>query len=308
MFSQLIALAVNNLLLFIAGGALAMLLAWGAWKKFESYNRSINSWSALVFFAAKSVVILLVIFYVARTIYVAADGAVKTAVNSGSVQSAGQLAIGIGTGLDYLASGTGATAPIQGGMQTVNIPQFDTSVFSSLPSLAVGGQTGGLITLPSAQVEASAETVADAVVSSTPQEYSVKRGDTMYEIAQSVLGDGNRYLELCRLNQSVVGSDCSRIRSGMVLKLPGTTQSESPNYTEWKNAVTAWQVAPTPTRARAASQQQWSAAVSQWTSKPAQVAPTATPTQSAVDMYAPAMNPEAQATKDAASWNVNLEK
>ena len=49
--------------------------------------------------------------------------------------------------------------------------------------------------------------------------YTVKEGDSMWQIAQKYLGDGNRYREILKLNKSLI-SDSSEISPGMKLKIP----------------------------------------------------------------------------------------
>lgn len=49
--------------------------------------------------------------------------------------------------------------------------------------------------------------------------YAVKPGDTLYKIAQSALGDGNRWQEILNLNKGILPSP-ERLGVGMVLALP----------------------------------------------------------------------------------------
>lgn len=49
--------------------------------------------------------------------------------------------------------------------------------------------------------------------------YIVKQGDSLWRIAENVLGDGNRHREILNLNLDVI-SDSDEIEVGMILKLP----------------------------------------------------------------------------------------
>ena len=48
------------------------------------------------------------------------------------------------------------------------------------------------------------------------REYTVKRGDTLWKIARTYLGSGNRYTEIMEIN----GLASDIIHPGQVLKLP----------------------------------------------------------------------------------------
>lgn len=76
---------------------------------------------------------------------------------------------------------------------------------------------------PTSAVEAVTSTVVDVAKSAyenvTAERYVVQRGDTMYNIAKQVLGDGNRYPELCAAN-GLAGSACSELRAGQQVKIP----------------------------------------------------------------------------------------
>lgn len=77
--------------------------------------------------------------------------------------------------------------------------------------------------------------------------YTVKKGDTLWKIAQKELGDGSRYKEIKTLN----GLKSDTIRTGDKLKLPGSTSAtatESPakeEYTTYtvKKGDSLWKIA-----------------------------------------------------------------
>ncbi|MFZ4454340.1 LysM peptidoglycan-binding domain-containing protein [Salibacterium aidingense] len=54
-----------------------------------------------------------------------------------------------------------------------------------------------------------------------PNTYDVKRGDTLWDIANHKLGDGGRWQELYEANEDVIGKDPDAIQPGMTLELPG---------------------------------------------------------------------------------------
>ncbi|MGH3498930.1 MAG: LysM peptidoglycan-binding domain-containing protein, partial [Nocardioidaceae bacterium] len=52
--------------------------------------------------------------------------------------------------------------------------------------------------------------------------YGVREGDNLWDLAQTFLGDGNRYHELVELNRHIVGDNPGFLEQGWVLKIPGT--------------------------------------------------------------------------------------
>lgn len=50
--------------------------------------------------------------------------------------------------------------------------------------------------------------------------YTVKKGDTITEIAFLAYGDARRYLELAMHNQTVPGFNPARLRAGMEIEIP----------------------------------------------------------------------------------------
>ena len=50
--------------------------------------------------------------------------------------------------------------------------------------------------------------------------YKVQPGDSMWAIAQECLGDGNRWMEIYKLNKELIGKQPELIHPGYVLKLP----------------------------------------------------------------------------------------
>ena len=70
----------------------------------------------------------------------------------------------------------------------------------------------GVVIPPSAEVTPA--------VSTSAHTYVVKSGDNLYKIARTVLGNGKKAELLYELNRDVIGADKSKLKLGMVLKLP----------------------------------------------------------------------------------------
>ena len=56
--------------------------------------------------------------------------------------------------------------------------------------------------------------------SATAKTYTVKSGDTLSDIAQSEMGDANRWRELYAANKEAVGDNPDMIHPGLELKIP----------------------------------------------------------------------------------------
>lgn len=67
--------------------------------------------------------------------------------------------------------------------------------------------------------EAPTESVQSTVA------YTVKRGDSLWKIAQDHLGDGTRYTEIVALNRAVLNGQPDFINPGLVLRLPDEGQT-----------------------------------------------------------------------------------
>ena len=52
------------------------------------------------------------------------------------------------------------------------------------------------------------------------ERYTVKRGDSLWKIAEERLGDGTRYVELVALNEAVLDGRPDFLLPGTVLKVP----------------------------------------------------------------------------------------
>lgn len=65
---------------------------------------------------------------------------------------------------------------------------------------------------------------------SATERYTVKRGDSLWKIAEERLGDGTRYVELVALNEAVLDGPPDFLMPGTVLKVPIATGSSDSSY------------------------------------------------------------------------------
>ncbi len=63
----------------------------------------------------------------------------------------------------------------------------------------------------------SADTITQSEQTKT---YTVKKGDTLWIIAQKKLGKGSRWQEIYRMNKKMIGSNPNKIKAGQVYVLP----------------------------------------------------------------------------------------
>jgi LysM repeat protein len=82
-------------------------------------------------------------------------------------------------------------------------------------------------------VEAPVETQAEVQVQAVQPEterYTVKRGDSLWKIAEERLGDGTRYVELVALNEAVLDGRPDFLLPGTVLKVPVADDASDGSY------------------------------------------------------------------------------
>jgi nucleoid-associated protein YgaU len=121
---------------------------------------------------------------------------------------------------------------------------FQSAQFSGGSNGMGTGLLGGAPSFGSAQIAPSSAAVEVPAVVPTVQptpispliqqasgghdRYTVQRGDSMYAIAQKLLGNGNRYPELCGANVQRVGSNCNLLKAGMTIIVPSDIQAYTP--------------------------------------------------------------------------------
>ena len=69
------------------------------------------------------------------------------------------------------------------------------------------------------QQHSTANTSKPAATAKSGSVYVVKEGDSLWKIAASQLGDGNRYKDIVKLNSDILSSE-DDIAVGMQLKMP----------------------------------------------------------------------------------------
>lgn len=89
---------------------------------------------------------------------------------------------------------------------------------------APGPEVSRLVSLPETESSSPAEAVAAPIATADKElatiDYTVRRGDSLWKIAQEQLGDGTRYVEIVALNETVLHGRPNFIDPGLVLSLP----------------------------------------------------------------------------------------
>ena len=87
---------------------------------------------------------------------------------------------------------------------------------------------------PVEQTTAGDQQIAQTGSDNVASNYTVQRGDCLWDIAKKNLGDGSRWTEIYKLNSDMIGSNPSLIHTGLDLKMPGadaTQISDAGQYT-----------------------------------------------------------------------------
>ena len=121
---------------------------------------------------------------------------------------------------------------------------FQSAQFSGGSNGMGTGLFGGASSVGGAQVDPSSAAVEMPVAVPTVQptpispliqqtsgkhdSYTVRAGDSMFKIAEKLLGNGNRYPELCGANVQRVGSNCNLLKAGMTIIVPSDIQAYTP--------------------------------------------------------------------------------
>ncbi|MGE3326404.1 MAG: LysM peptidoglycan-binding domain-containing protein [Acidimicrobiia bacterium] len=111
------------------------------------------------------------------------------------------------------------------------VPMFTPQPAHAAPAV----ETPNLVSLPLAAplpaVEASPST-ATINVEPPSIEYTVRRGDSLWKIAEEHLGDGMRFREIIALNQAVLPANPDFIEPGLILRLPGDAETDRDEASE----------------------------------------------------------------------------
>jgi len=262
MFNQIIAFVLNNLLLVAAGGLVAAYLAWRMWQKVESLMRSMNSWQELAFWSFKMVFIVGLLFQIGAWIYTTLNQAVIAAVNSPSIQTAGQSLVDLGGAVDQLVGfdGSGGFGGNFGGdLFSTNLDGAidlleSTTIIETEATDTQGNQSTQTTSFEMKPLEQLFQSVTTAPVQpeavnasigapahAPVAEYVVQPGDSINKIAKRLGIDAKA---LCKANGL---SDCSIIRVGQALVMPGAVTKALNETTALE--TTAKLVAPRPTPA-----------------------------------------------------------
>ena len=79
---------------------------------------------------------------------------------------------------------------------------------------------------PVSKVKQSAKSADAASAVSDSKNYVVQQGDSLYKITRKLYGTGERQDELYQMNKQVIGPDSTRLKPGMVLKLPAAPTAQ----------------------------------------------------------------------------------
>jgi LysM repeat protein len=216
-----------------AGGLLAAWLGWRMWQRVDSLVRSTDSWGKLAFWAIKMVVIVAVLFRVGAWIYGTVNSAVIAAVNSPSIQTAGQGLVQLGAAADQLVgwdgssptSGIGADlvwdSASSGAIQMLVPVEVAPAEVAPVENVAapvenVAAPVAPLELKPLGEmfVAAQVNAVVEQPTNAPTGEYIVQGGDSLFKIAKRLGVDMNA---LCKANGL---RDCNMLRRGQKLIVP----------------------------------------------------------------------------------------
>lgn len=148
-----------------------------------------------------------------------------------------------------LAARLVATAALLFAVAPVSAPVFTPQSAHAAP--VVEFEATPIASLPEASLAPSAAPTAVTQEETPTVEYVVRRGDSLWKIAQDHLGDGMRYREIVALNESVLHGEPSFIDPGLTLRLPSdaapATDATDEPHSEGTHVVepgdTLWDVA-----------------------------------------------------------------
>lgn len=221
---------------YALGGTVAVVLFALLYRKSSSVANSGNKAKMATFSIAPALLVIVSILAATAAFNFAIprlQSAVTSAPVLGAVQ-AGGVAVQAIDGLLAAPAASGGTVEFQPMSFNVPgqpvLPNTGTWLGGSLNNVAPGSVAaptveptapGSMFTFPTATPYVRP---GQQVASGS---YTVASGDSMYKIAARLLGDGNRYVELCRINRAIVGNSC-QLRPGMKLSLDGAGITNRP--------------------------------------------------------------------------------
>ena len=111
----------------------------------------------------------------------------------------------------------------------IAVPATGIETASAVPDSPnpVATATATLAPAPPASVGTTSRAVALAEIAPAPVTHTVKRGETLWSIAENHLGSGNRYPEILKLNNDLLRGKPQFLRPGWVLTLPAAEQAHA---------------------------------------------------------------------------------
>ncbi|WP_448071082.1 LysM peptidoglycan-binding domain-containing protein [Georgenia yuyongxinii] len=102
------------------------------------------------------------------------------------------------------------------------------AVFPAVATAAITTTPARLAPATTADTEVPTNAAPPRAATTGTVPYTVVRGDTLWKIAETMLGDPLRYPEIAALNTDVLGDEPDFITPGMQLLLPHDTRTEAP--------------------------------------------------------------------------------
>lgn len=111
----------------------------------------------------------------------------------------------------------------------IAVPATGIETASAVPDgpSPVATATASVAPAPSASVGTPSRATALVEIAPAPLTHTVKRGETLWSIAEHHLGSGNRYPEILKLNNDLLRGKPQFLRPGWVLTLPAPAQADA---------------------------------------------------------------------------------
>ena len=111
----------------------------------------------------------------------------------------------------------------------IAVPAAGIEAASAVPESPspVATASASVAPAPSASVGTPSRATALVEIAPAPLTHTVKRGETLWSIAEQHLGSGNRYPEIVKLNNDLLRGKPQFLRPGWVLTLPALAQADA---------------------------------------------------------------------------------